>query len=771
MSGAKDQEPDATPVALLRTRALANPLTPMLTAPLSVERVPTASGGLPALTVAINDTMRKLGLVRGLRLLAQANQPDGFACPGCAWPEPTTPTRWAVCESGVRAIVDNFGERTAGPQLFATYTIPELSRRSDHWLASQGRLTTPMIRRADANGYAPISWDEALALVAASLRELSQPDRAVFYASARVSNEAAFLLQLLARSCGTNNLMSSSQLCHAGSRVAMQSVLGCTRSPIELADFDAAEAIFVFGLNPGSNHPRMLDSLRAAKQRGAKIVAINPLRELGLVRVRDPKRAREWFGAGQDIADLSLRVRVAGDLALLAGLCKATIEADAIDHEFIAAHTEGFAALAEQLAARSWADITAQSGLDEAEIRAAADIYMRSRATIACWGVGLTQHRHGVETIEALLSWLLLRGNVGKVGAGPLAVLGHANTAGCWTMGVDPNPSAAWLDALAHTTGIEPPRAPGLGFGDALAAMRRGEVDVLLSLGGNLLSAAPDTEAAADSLRRCKLTVHLATKLNRAHLITGETGLLLPVLARGERELGIDGPQASSFEDATGGVRLSCGRAAPIADELLSEVEILARIGAAAWPQARVEWPTLARDHQRIRTLIASLPECEGFAALAPGSPLRLPSPARTRRFTHPSGKAALRVADSPVAPLPDGALWLTTVRSHDQHNSTVYSVGDRERGLIGYRRVLLMNLDDMRRLDIEPYTQVDLTSVFDHDTRHAPRWVAIPHHVRAGCVAAYWPEANVLVPARAIDPRSGTPGYKSIGVTIAPSG
>jgi molybdopterin-dependent oxidoreductase alpha subunit len=459
MSGGVGDDP--VPAALLRTRADASPLGPMVTAPLSVERVPTASGGPAALAVAVNDVLRKVGVRKGLRVLGAVNRAGGFDCPGCAWPSSPQSPRFAVCESGARAIVDELTTRVAGPQLFATYTIPELSRRTDHWLGTQGRLTHPMIRRADANGYAPISWAEAIALIGDELRTLDasvQQDRAVFYSSARISNEAAFCLQLLARELGTNNLASSSQLCHEASRVAMQGVLGSSRSPVGLADFAHAEAIFVFGQNPGSNHPRMLEALRDAKLRGAKIVAINPLRELGLLRVRDPRRLRDWLGEGTEIADLHVPVRIAGDLALLEGMTKAVLEADAVAHEFIDAHTEGFTELARTISARSWADIVERSGVDEAQIRAAAEIYIRSNATIACWGVGLTQHRAGVETVEALLNWLLLRGNLGKPGAGPLAVLGHSNTAGCWTMGVDPRPSAALLDALEHATGLKMPR-------------------------------------------------------------------------------------------------------------------------------------------------------------------------------------------------------------------------------------------------------------------------------------------------------------------------
>ncbi|PRQ07151.1 FdhF/YdeP family oxidoreductase [Enhygromyxa salina] len=771
-----DAAPPPTPgPGQLHTRAPASPLTPLVTAPMTVDPAPQTSGGLPGVAVALNDTLRKAGVRQGLRLLRRANQDPGFACPGCAWPDAapsSSPPRFAVCESGTRAIVDALGQRRAGPQLFATYTIPELARRSDHWLNAQGRLTHPMVRRAESNSYEPIAWSEAIALIAEQLRDLPDPNRAAFYSSARVSNEAAFCWQLLARELGTNNLASSSQLCHEASRVALTNTLGSWRGAVDLDDFAAADAIFVIGQNPASNHPRMLEALRAAKHRGAKIVSINPLREVGLVRSRDPRRPRDWLGAGIEIADLLVSVQVGGDLALIEGLTKAVIEADAVDRAFVDAHTEGYEALASGIAAREWDDIVARSGVERAQIQAAADIYIRADNTIACWGVGLTQHRGGVDAIEQLLSLLLLRGNVGKRGAGPLAVLGHSNTAGCWTMGVTPRPADALLAGLERATGVTMPRAPGLSVSDAVAGMQRGEIDVLLGLGGNLLSAGPDTEALAAGICRARLTVQISTKLNRSHLITGETALILPCLAR--TEAGPGAPQWSSFEDATGGVRASLGRERPVAAGLVSEVEILAQIGAALSPDSPVQWATLARDHGRIRELIAAaLPDCEAFATeLAPGRPLRLVRPAHDRRFATAtaSGKAKLTIASSagPTPTLPENALLLTTVRSHDQHNTTVYWLGDRERGIHGYRRLVLMNLADMRRLEIEPYEQVELISHFEGVERRAPKWVAVPHHVREGCVAAYFPEANVLVPGAAIDPRSGTPSFKSVVVTIA---
>jgi len=752
-----DSEPKS-PGQPVGTRALASALPPLLTAPMTVERPPRASGGPAAALVGLDDTLRKPGLVRGLRLLRALNQERGFVCPGCAWPTPDHRARFELCESGARAVADEADSRRAGDRSFAAYTIPELARRSDHWLAGQGRLTTPMIRRADQNGYQPIDWDAALALVGTALATLPAPDRAVFYSSARIANEPAFCLQLLARAIGTNNLASSSQLCHEASRVALRGLLGDERACVSLADFDRAEAIFLFGCNPGSNHPRMLAALRAAKRRGARIVAINPLREASLLRSR---RATDLFDGGLEIADLLLPVYVGGDLATIIGIAKVVVEADAVDREFVAAHTRGLASFEAALARWSWTDVCERSGLDEAAIRAAADIYIRSNATIACWGVGLTQHHDGVTTVEQLIDLLLLRGNLGKPGAGPLALLGHSNTRGCWTMAVEPRLDPATRERLAAATGLSIPTEPGLDVVGAIAAMHRGEVDVFGSLGGNLLAAGPDTEQVAAALRRCKLTVHVATKLNRAHLITGETALLLPCLARSEDDRG----RWLSFEDMTGTVRASTGRAPPARATLRSEVEIITAIGAITAPDA-LDWAGLGRDYDRIRELIAAaLPGCEGFAAqLGRARSLRLPAPESI-------GVATLVPPPAPGPVRSDGEFLLTTVRSHDQHNSTIYKQGDRERGIDGYRRVVLMNLADIRRLGIEPFDQVDLTSSFGDHERLARKWVVVPHHIPAGMLAAYWPEANALVPTGHVDPRSGTPAYKSVPVTVRPSG
>ncbi|NVB42611.1 molybdopterin-dependent oxidoreductase [Pseudenhygromyxa sp. WMMC2535] len=746
-------EDDDQPGAALPA-TLPSAQNPLVTAPMTVERPPDAAAGFPGLAVAANDALRKLGPVRGLRLFHQANQATGFDCPGCAWPTPDHPRRLELCESGARAVADEGGQRRATANFFATYTLRELGQRSDQWLAGQGRLTEPMIHLPGTPGYVPISWEDAIARVAEALRGLERPSQAAFYASGRSSNEAAFLLGLLARRLGTNNLAHCANLCHDASRIALREQLGVERATVGLADFERCEAVLCFGHNPGSNHPRMLDSLRMAKARGAKLIAINPLLETGLRRVKDLRRRSDWFGPGEALCDLYLQIRPGTDAFVIAALIKGTIEAGAVAREFVDAHTTGYEALATKIEDLSWAQLSAGCGCPEEDLRAAAAVFAGSRATIASWGTGLTQHEHGVDTLRALLGALLLRGSVGRPGAGALPLMGHSNVVGSTRVGVDHRPSATLLDALEAGLGFAPPREPGHDVGGALAAMLAGEVRVLFGLGGNLLSAAPDTERAAEALRRCALTVHVSTKLNRGHLITGETALILPCLSRSELERQQGGPALLSFEGLDGRTKLGRGHATPASPQLRGEPRILAELGAACFPDdPHVDWPALASDYGQIRTLIE---RCVG-------DPAPLPE-------TLPLAPARLQLALPEAPTLDDDQLLLTTLRSHDQHNSVIYAPGDRLRGIEGYRRLIMINLGDLEQLGLEPYDQVDLISEHDGRRRVAERWVAVPHHVPPGCCAAYFPEANVLVPLERRDPHSGTPASKSVVIRVRKS-
>ena len=772
----QDADPDATTALAIpatRTPALASPLPPLTTAPMSVDRTPRFAAGGPAILSTLNYTLRKTGLLRGIRVLRQVNQSEGFDCPGCAWPEPKQRAAVEFCENGARAVADEATRRRATPELFAAYTIAELAERSDHWLNAQGRLTEPMLRRRGAEGYEPVSWDEAFTLIADQLRDLTDRDRAVFYTSGRTSNEAAFLYQLFVRAFGTNNLPDCSNMCHESTSFAMAEVIGLGKATVQLEDFERAEAIFIFGHNPGSNHPRMLATLRAAKLRGAKIVVVNPLREVGLSRFKHPQKLGDLVGRGVELADLHLPVAINGDVALMQALMKAVLEAGAVDEGFIAEHTRGFAALRAQLEARSWEELVAACGVPEDQLRAAADIYIASQATIVCWGMGLTQHENGVANVQAAINLLLLRGNLGKPGAGACPVRGHSNVQGDRTMGIWERPSSAFLDRLeaAIGGGFKAPREHGYDVVAAIEAMAAGKVDLFFALGGNFLSASPDTLACAEALRRCQLTVHVSTKLNRSHLVTGEQALILPCLGRTELDVQAGGPQFVSVEDGMCVVHRSAGRLPPASGQLLSEPMIVARLAAAVLGEREpVDWLELVADYDRIRELIGrSIPGHEDYnRRVRSEHGFVLPHPAAERRWPTASGKAELTTHELPARKLDDGQFLMMTVRAHDQYNTTIYENADRYRGINGYRRLVLMNLADMRRLEIEPYEQVDLTSHHAGRQRSAPKWVAVPHEIPPRMLATYFPEANVLVPLDQIAAGSRTPASKSVVVTVS---
>ena len=727
-------------------------LTPQVTAPISVQRPPPFAGGWRAAGAGINDALRKVGGLRGLKLVAQIHAPEGLDCPGCAWPGPTGSGRFLACEGGIRAVADQASIRQADPRLFETYTNRELCERSDHWLNERGRLSHPMVRRPGSANYVPIDWDAAIAMIAEAMGALDDPSQAVFYGSGRASNEAAFTLQLLARQLGTNNLPHSSNFCHSVSDRALReqlAPLGPEHARIAtLADFDTADAIFCLGHNPGSNHPRMLQTLRAAKLRGATLVAVNPLREVGLSRYKDVRARGGRIGNGTALCDLHLPVHIGGDRAVLAGLMKGTIEAGAVDREFIDAHTEGYAELEAELEAATWASLATASGVAEADLRRAAEIYASAPRTIICWGTGLTQHSDGAETLSALTSLLLLRRNLGRPGTGPFPMRGHHNALGSQRVGLRHDPAPGLLAALAEHCDIEAPQTPGLDVLDSLAALHEGRVALVFNLAGNLLSAAPDTAYSAEALRRASLIVHLSTKLNRGHLIGGGAALLLPCLARTE----LDPAGRISTEDASGQRRFSIGSRAPASPELRSATAILAAVGAAVFPRAT--WPALADNYEVLRATMDAV-------AGPPGPPMPAP---RTL------GRAQLRCGLPPARTLADDELVLTTVRSHDQHNSIIYERGDRLRGIWGYRRLLLISLADLERLGLEPYDQVDLSSEFAGRTRLAPRWLVVPHAIPERCCAAYFPEANALVPFEHRDPVGRTPSSKSVVVKIAKS-
>ncbi len=733
------------------------------------------AGGWDALKSTLHHLHEQGILGKGAHTLRRTNQPDGFDCPGCAWPDRNPHATFEFCENGAKAVAAEATAQRVTREFFAAHTVGELATKEDHYLEAQGRLTEPMRYDAASDRYVPIEWDAAFALIARELNALASPDEALFYTSGRTSNEAAFLYQLFVRVFGTNNLPDCSNMCHEASGVAMGEQIGIGKGTVTLDDFAAADAIFVFGQNPGTNHPRMLGELRDAAKRGCRIVVFNPLRERGLERFTSPQSPTEMLtGASTRLASHYYQPRIGGDLAVAKGLAKAVIEMDALDRDFIATHTSGFDAFRADVEAESWAAIEAGSGLTQAQLREAAAIYAASPATILTWGMGITQHRHSVATIQMLVALLLLRGNIGRRGAGACPVRGHSNVQGDRTMGIHEKPAPAFLDRLGKRFGFEPPRKPGHDVVGAIGAMERGEAKLFFALGGNFAAATPDTARTAAALRRCHLTAHVATKLNRSHLVHGREALILPCLGRTEVDLQTGGAQSVTVEDSMSMVHLSAGMNRPASGHLLSEPAIVARLAAATLPGSSIPWLELAADYDRIREHIAAV--VEGFEDFnervrAPGG-FHLRNSAREREWRTIDGRARFFVHAIPSndpAPV-QGArdlLHLTTLRSHDQYNTTIYGFDDRYRGVRGYRRVCFISRADLDRLGFADGEHVDVVSVWHDGERVAEDFLLVEYDIPAGCLASYFPETNALVPLDSHADRARTPTSKSIPVYL----
>ncbi len=760
--------------------------------PIEVEgtRLGKASGaaaGLNAVTSTLAVSVREMGVFRAARMLLALNKKDGFDCQSCAWPSPDGDRHMAeFCENGAKAVADEATRTRITRAFFARHSVAELALKSDFWLGKQGRLTEPMVLRPRASHYEPVSWSDAFALVAAELGRLSSPHQASFYTSGRTSNEAAFLYQLFVRAFGTNNLPDCSNMCHESSGAALSQMIGIGKGTVTLADFEKAEAIFVVGQNPGTNHPRMLTALQAAKRRGCTIVSINPLPELGLSHFKNPQELMNplrapgiLFGKGTAIADLWLPVRINGDMAAFQGMMKEMLEAEeaspgsVVDHSFVAGHTSGFEDLAAHLRTVPWEEITAGSGLSRDQIRAAARVAIASRATIACWAMGLTQHRNAVGTIQEVMNFLLLRGNIGRPGAGPCPVRGHSNVQGDRTMGIFERPSARFLDKLEGEFRFSAPRAHGLDVVGTIKAMHAGRVKVLCCLGGNFLSATPDTEYTAAALRQCALTAQVATKLNRSHLVTGATALILPCLGRSEVDRQKSGEQFVTVEDSMGIINPSRGSLVPASPQLLSEPAIVAGLAKAVLgPATPVDWDGLVEDYDRIRERIEHvIPGFADFNRRIRQGPFYLPNaPRDERKFNTANQKAVFMTHTLPRERPGPGHLVMMTIRTHDQFNTTIYGLDDRYRGIFNGRRVIFMNRQDMDDRGLVQGQLVDITSHFNGETREAPAFMAAPFDIPRGCAATFFPEANVLVPVDSVAEVSNTPTSKSVAITVRPA-
>ena len=739
--------------------------------------LPRTAGGVAALVATTKIVARDSGLVRGARALLRVNQKDGFDCPGCAWPEPGQHrSHLEFCENGAKAVAEETTTARATPELFATMSIETLRTYTDFELGQLGRLTHPMRLDAGDTHYRAITWREAFAILAEELHAAG-PQRTSFYTSGRTSNEAAYLYQLMARMFGTNNLPDCSNMCHESSGVAMHETLGVGKGTVSLQDFDHAELILVIGQNPGTNHPRMLTTLREAARRDAAIISVNPLREVGLTRFAHPQHPLDVVTGGVALCKEFVQVQLGGDLALLLGVGKAVLESGAIDQAFIDEKTTGFAAWATHVTSLAWPDLVANSGIDEATIRRLAGYYIASRATIVCWAMGLTQQPHAVATIQEVINLLLLRGNFGKPGAGACPVRGHSNVQGDRTMGITHEPTPAFLDGLATEFAFAPPHDRGLDVVETLHAMHRGEVTALVCLGGNFASATPDTEATLTALENSAFTASISTKFNRTHLHGGRRSLVLPCLARSERDQQLSGPQFVTVEDSMSVVHKSQGVLPPASSELRSEPAIVAELGAALFPDRADEWRALAGNYDAIRDHIEhTIGGFERFNERVRengGAGFTLPNSARDGSFADVGGRAAFTCSPLPDLTIPPGCLRMMTMRSHDQYNTTIYGLDDRYRGIKNERRVVFVHPTDMVVLGLIERQLVDITSTWrgerGDERRTAPSFIVVPFDLPRGACATYFPEANALVPLGSVAARSNTPTSKSVIVKLVP--
>jgi molybdopterin-dependent oxidoreductase alpha subunit len=734
-----------------------------------------AAGGVPAIVAAIRSVSDEMGLVRGVRTLLKVNQTGGVDCPGCAWPEPDRErSHFEFCENGAKHVADEATTKRITPEFFQKWSVAELAQQTDQWLNAQGRLTHPMLLHRDATHYEPVSWENAFELLSGELNSLNYPDQAIFYTSGRTSNEAAFLYQLFVRQFGTNNLPDCSNMCHESSGSALSETIGVGKGTVTLEDFEWAQAIFVIGQNPGTNHPRMLTSLERAKRHGCKLVHINPLPEVGMTRFKHPQDVLGLLGSGTQLADLFLQVRINGDVALLKGISKAVLaHEDALDRDFINNYTDGFEAFASALRNVSWDEIVEQSGVTREQIEQAAQIFVASERTIFCWAMGLTQHRNAVANIQEIVNLMLMRGQVGKPGAGFCPVRGHSNVQGDRTVGIWERPTDFFLDRLGEAFDFEPPRNHGFDTVRAIQAMHDGQAKIFFALGGNFLSATPDTDFTAVALRRCRLTAHVSTKLNRSHVITGDRALILPCLGRTEVDVQATGLQFVTTENSMGVVQVSRGSLEPASTELLSEPQIVARLARATLEhRTSVNWEELAGDYDKIRDVIERvIPGFDDYNARVrePGG-FNLPNAARNRVFNTTSGKAQFTVHELPEHHLQPDQFLMMTIRSHDQFNTSVYSSNDRYRGISDDRRVVFLNEEDIAAAGLRARQVVDLVSHFEGEERIARRFVIVPYDIPRRCAATYFPEANVLVPVRNVALKSNTPVSKSVVISIRPA-
>jgi molybdopterin-dependent oxidoreductase alpha subunit len=742
------------------------------------------AGGWGALRSSAKHLIKSEDAAKNVKALLRANQPGGFDCPGCAWGDSEQAGKIQFCENGVKAIAWEATSKRVDRSFFKQYSITELQQWDGHSLEKSGRLTEPMYYDGESDHYQPISWEDAFSLIGNSLQQLSSPNEALLYTSGRASNEVAYLYQLFGRVLGTNNFPDCSNMCHEASGIGMKNSLGTGKGTVTMDDFTKADAIFVFGQNPGTNHPRMLGTLREASKRGAKIVSINNLKERGLQKFSDPQSPKDMiFLTGTTISQHYFTPRLGGDMALLRGVAKCLFERfeqdkSILDTDFIEKNCHGFDAYQRSVYSSDWDKILYQCNLSREEIEQIATIYASSDNVIFTWAMGITQHRHSVATVRELVNVLMLRGNIGKPGAGPCPVRGHSNVQGNRTVGINENPPMDFLDALEKRYTFAVPRDHGFNTVDSIHAMLEGKAKVFIALGGNFSAATPDTERTHQALKKCDLTVQISTKLNRSHVVTGKRALILPCLGRTEIDRQMSGEQCITVEDSMSMVHSSTGQNEPASDTIRSETAIVAAMAMASVGDKIVDWQKLASDYALIRQEISAvIPSFEDYnARIKAGRGFYLQNPAAQRQWNTPMKKATFSDANLPEKLAHEWAqsltkkpvLTLQTLRSHDQYNTTIYGMDDRYRGVYGERNVIFMNADDIDKHALKNGDYVKITTIAnDSIERSLSNFKIVEYSIPSGCIAAYYPETNPLVPLESIADDCGTPTYKSIAVSI----
>jgi molybdopterin-dependent oxidoreductase alpha subunit len=735
------------------------------------------AAGIPAVISSVKHVFGEMDPVRGMKALFKLNQKDGFDCPGCAWPDPDDERSPVAeyCENGAKAIAEEATTKALRDDFFKKNSLAELAELDDYRIGKKGRIAQPMYLPKGGSHYLPVSWSEAFEIISKHLNKLDSPDEAIFYTSGRTSNEAAFLYQLFVREFGTNNLPDCSNMCHESSGVALNESIGIGKGSVTLEDFYEAEAIIILGQNPGTNHPRMLTALQRAKENGCTIISVNPLPETGLVAFSNPQTVKGALGIKAKLTDIFLQVKINGDMALMKAINKRLFEYDekegnVLDHMFISQHTHDFETYRQHVLSQDLNYLLEVAGISPHQLEETVYALKNKKKIIACWAMGLTQHKNAVDTIKEVVNMLLIKGSIGKPGAGTCPVRGHSNVQGDRTMGIYEKPSQTFLDNIEKSFGFKPPKHHGYDVVDCIKAMHEGKGKVFIAMGGNFLSATPDTTFTAEALRKCKLTVQVSTKLNRSHLITGEEALILPTYGRSDKDVVNGEEQFISCENSMGVVQMSKGNLKPVSGDMLSESLIVCHMAKAVLgSKSIVNWDKYMQHYDHIRDDIErTIP---GFAdynkrVREPGG-FYLPNASREGRFNTLTGKANFNIAPITTYKLEADELMMMTIRSHDQFNTTIYGLNDRYRGVFNERRVIFMNEEDMTARDLKQGDIVDLFNQFEGTERAARKFIVIPFSIPKGCTATYFPETNVLVPINSVAEKSNTPTSKFVALRI----